>query len=61
MNMEADVITYDATMSTLEKGQQWITAESLLREMQKCNMEASVITYNATMSVYGRDSSGSQP
>ena len=46
--MKTDVITYNATISACEKGQQWITAVSLMREMQHRNMEADVITYNAT-------------
>jgi len=33
-----------------EKGQQWSTAVSLLREMEQSNLEANVITCNATMS-----------
>ena len=48
--MEADVITYNATISACEKGQQWITAVSLLQEMQQWHMEPDVITYNATIS-----------
>ena len=41
-NMKTEVITYNATISTRDMGQQWINAVSLLREM--------VITYNATIS-----------
>ena len=37
-----------ATISACEKGQQWITAVSLLREMQEWNMEADVVTYRAS-------------
>ena len=33
--IEANVITYNATISACEKGQQWMTAVSLLREMQQ--------------------------
>ena len=63
--MQVNVITYNATISACEKGQQWITAVSLLREMQNWNMEANVITYSATISAcekaLRRASSGSQP
>ena len=34
-NMQAYVITYNATISASEKGQQWLTAVSMLREMQR--------------------------
>ena len=40
----ADSITYSAAISACEKGQQWITAVSLLREMQQWSIEADVIT-----------------
>ena len=33
--MEANVLTYSATISTCGKGQQWFTSVSLLREMQQ--------------------------
>ena len=49
-HMKPDVITYSSSISACEKGQQWITAMSLLRETQQWNMEANVITYNATIS-----------
>jgi hypothetical protein len=52
--MNADVITYNATISTCEKGQQWITVMSSLREMRQLNMNANVITYNATISTCGK-------
>ena len=48
--MHADVITYNATISACEKGQQWMAAVALLREMQQWQMQANVITYNATIS-----------
>ena len=48
--MQADVITYSATISACEKGQQWITATTLLREMQQRHMKSDAITYSATIS-----------
>ena len=48
-DMKADVITFNATISACEKGQQWITAVSLLREMQQGNVKTDVITFNATI------------
>ena len=32
--MEADMITYSTTISACEKGQQWMVAVALLREMR---------------------------
>ena len=52
--MEADGITYSATISACEKGHQWMTAVALLREMQHWHLEANVITYNATISACGK-------
>ena len=49
--MKAEVVTHNAIVSTCEKGQQWITAISLLRQMQLWNIEAHVITYSTTISV----------
>ena len=49
-NNEVDVITYSATISACEKGQQWITAVSLLREVQRRNKQTNVITCIATVS-----------
>ena len=48
--MQADVITYSATISACEKGQQWMAAVALLREMQQWQMQANVITYSGTIS-----------
>ena len=48
--MRPDVITYSATISVCEKGQQWITVVALLREMQQWKMHPDVITYSATTS-----------
>ena len=56
--MQANVITYNATISVCEKGQQWMAAVALLREMQQWHMQTNVITYNATISAYERSSGG---
>ena len=42
--------TYNATISACEKGQQWITAMTLLREMQQWHMKPNVITYSSIIS-----------
>ena len=44
------VITYSATIGACEKGQQWIEAVTLLREMQQRRMQANVTIYNPTIS-----------
>ena len=44
------VITYSAKIGACEKGQQWIEAVTLLREMQQRRKQANVTTYNPTIS-----------
>ena len=43
-------IINSATIDACGKGQQWITATTLLREMQQWHMKPSTITYNAAIS-----------
>ena len=50
--MQADVITYHATISACEKGQQWIKAVASLRELQEWQIRPNVITCNAIISAY---------
>merc|ERR1711907_889494 len=45
-----DTITYSAAISACERGQQWITATTLLREMQQWHMKLDTITYSAAIS-----------
>ena len=44
------VITYSATISACEKGQQWMAAVALLREVQQWQLQGYAITYDATIS-----------
>ena len=46
----ADVITYSASISACEKGQQWQCALGLLESMQSVSVPADVITDNANIS-----------
>ena len=48
--MKAAAIIYSATVSAGNKGQQWMPAVALLREMQQWQMKAAGITYSATIS-----------
>ena len=41
-----------ASISACEKGQQWMTATALLREMQQWHMKANAITYMIEMLVF---------
>ena len=52
--LQADVITYNATISACEKGKQWQRALGLLEEMLSQGIRANVITYNATISACGK-------
>merc|ERR1712070_1337307 len=55
MGMQADVISYSATLSACEKGQQWMAAVALLREMQQWQVQADVISYSSTISACEKD------
>merc|ERR1719359_2313321 len=48
--MKPNVITYNSTISACEKGQEWIMAMTLLREMQQWHMKPDVITYSSSIS-----------
>ena len=48
--LQANVITYNATISACEKGKQWQRAVSFFEDMQSHGPQAGVITYNATIS-----------
>ena len=41
--------THNATISACEKGQQWLTATALLREMRRRHTKSDAITYKATI------------
>merc|ERR1719345_486341 len=47
---EPNVITYIASISACEKGEQWAAALGLLRQVQHQRLEPNVITYNASIS-----------
>ena len=49
-----DVITYGASISACEKGQQWQCALQLLAGMQAAGVSADVMTYSACISACGR-------
>ena len=51
-HMKLGTITYSAAISACEKGQQWITSTTLLREMQQWHMKLDTITYNAAISAF---------
>jgi pentatricopeptide repeat protein len=44
------VITFSSSISTCEKGQQWLAALELLRQMRQRRLEPKVITYNSSIS-----------
>ena len=44
-HMKPNTITYYAAISACEKGQQWITATTLLREMQQWHMKTHALRY----------------
>ncbi len=44
------MISYNATMSTCEKGQQWEQALSLMPEMRRSWFEPNVISFSAATS-----------
>ena len=48
--LEPDVITYSASISAREKGQQWGLALGLLRQVPQGRLEPDVITYSASIS-----------
>ena len=48
--MKPNTITYNGSISACEKGQQWMTATALLREMQQWHMKPDAITYSASIS-----------
>ena len=48
--LQAEVITYAATISACEKGGQWQRALGLFEEFRSHGLQANVITYNATIS-----------
>ena len=50
LRLQADVITYAATISACEKGGQWQRALGLFEEFRSHGLQANVITYNATIS-----------
>ena len=56
--LQANVITYNATISTCGKSQQWRLTLELLENMLSQGVQANAITYSATSSACGRASSG---
>ena len=50
VSVPADVITYSASISACEKGQQWQCALGLLESMRSVSVPANVITYSASIS-----------
>ena len=50
MQLMPNTITYSAASSACEKGQQWITATTWLREMQQWHMKLDAIAYSAASS-----------
>ena len=51
--LQADVVTYTATISACEKGRRWQRALGFFEEMRSQGLRANVITYNATISALG--------
>eukprot|EP00439_Symbiodinium_sp_Y106_P024135 s722_g2.t4 len=49
-SLQANAISYSATINALEKGGQWQLAVNLLDSMCEANLPADVITYNTTIS-----------
>jgi pentatricopeptide repeat domain-containing protein 1 len=43
------VITYNASISACEKGEQWAAALGLLRQVHQQRIEPDVVTYNASI------------
>ena len=48
--LEPDVITGSASISSCEKGQQWLVGLELLRQMRQRRLKPHVITYSASIS-----------
>ena len=48
--LEPDVITYNSSISSCEKGRQWLAALRLLRQMRQRRLEPNVITYSSSIS-----------
>ncbi len=48
-SVAADVISYSATISACEKGQQWQLALQLMEGMPARSVAADVISYNAAL------------
>eukprot|EP00435_Cladocopium_sp_Y103_P033952 s2279_g8.t1 len=48
--LRADLVAYNATLTSCEKGSRWVEALLLLKEVEDVKLTADVITYSAAMS-----------
>ena len=52
--LEPNVIAYSTSITSCEKGHQWLAALELLRQVQRRSLELNVITYNSLVSSRGK-------
>ncbi|CAE7582658.1 unnamed protein product, partial [Symbiodinium sp. CCMP2456] len=56
--VEADVISYNSTISACDKGGQWQLAVHLFDSMRKSKVEADAISYSAVLAAACRTEQG---